>query len=103
SDFLDEEVEQRRGRDVADGLFHVLPEVALDRVHGLAAHVLRQFDRHRWISAAAATDSWLEAGHPLTARITRQGLPAANTSSGTSRVTTLPAPITEREPMRTPP
>ena len=32
----------------------------------------------------------------------RQGLPAANTPSGTSRVTTLPAPITERAPTRTP-
>ena len=35
-------------------------------------------------------------------RMTRQGFPAANTPSGTSRVTTLPAPITVREPMRTP-
>jgi hypothetical protein len=34
-------------------------------------------------------------------RITRQGLPAANTRCGTSRVTTLPAPITAREPIRT--
>jgi hypothetical protein len=29
-------------------------------------------------------------------------LPAANVASGTSRVTTLPAPITARAPMRTP-
>ncbi len=29
--------------------------------------------------------------------MTRQGLPAANTPSGMSRVTTLPAPITERD------
>src|SRR5881397_601612 len=35
-------------------------------------------------------------------RMTRQGFPAANTSSGISLVTTLPAPITVREPMRTP-
>ena len=35
-------------------------------------------------------------------RITRQGLPAANTACGMSRVTTLPAPITARDPMRTP-
>ena len=34
--------------------------------------------------------------------MTRHGLPAANTASGTSRVTTLPAPITAREPIRTP-
>ena len=33
-------------------------------------------------------------------RMTRHGLPAAKTPSGTSRVTTLPAPITAREPMR---
>src|SRR4029077_20532604 len=32
-------------------------------------------------------------------RITRQGLPAAKTPSGISRVTTLPAPITDREPI----
>src|SRR5690606_8768893 len=37
-----------------------------------------------------------------TCRITRQGLPAAKTPSGTSRATTLPAPITEREPIVTP-
>jgi hypothetical protein len=30
--------------------------------------------------------------------MTRYGLPAANTASGTSRVTTLPAPITALEP-----
>ena len=35
-------------------------------------------------------------------RITRHGLPAANTPSGTSRVTTLPAPMTVREPIFTP-
>ena len=35
-------------------------------------------------------------------RITRHGLPAANTPAGTSRVTTLPAPITARAPMVTP-
>jgi hypothetical protein len=35
-------------------------------------------------------------------RITRHGLPAANTPAGTSRVTTLPAPITARAPMLTP-
>src|SRR5688500_9299746 len=35
-------------------------------------------------------------------RITRQGFPAAKTSPEMSRVTTLPAPITAREPIRTP-
>ena len=35
-------------------------------------------------------------------RIIRQGFPAAKTLSGMSRVTTLPAPITLRLPMRTP-
>ena len=35
-------------------------------------------------------------------RMTRHGLPAAKTFSGTSRVTTLPAPITARDPMVTP-
>src|SRR5688572_20720384 len=35
-------------------------------------------------------------------RMTRHGLPAANVASGTSRVTTLPAPITARPPMLTP-
>jgi hypothetical protein len=34
--------------------------------------------------------------------MTRQGFPAANTPSGTSRVTTLPAPMTVRDPIRTP-
>ena len=36
------------------------------------------------------------------ARMTRQGLPTARTPSGMSRVTTLPAPMTDREPTRTP-
>ena len=40
--------------------------------------------------------------HSVISRITRQGLPAANIPSGTSRVTTLPAPMTARDPMRTP-
>ena len=35
-------------------------------------------------------------------RTTRHGLPTAKTPSGTSRVTTLPAPMTERDPMLTP-
>ena len=35
-------------------------------------------------------------------RITRQGLPTANESSGISCVTTLPAPITQRSPIVTP-
>jgi hypothetical protein len=35
-------------------------------------------------------------------RITLQGLPAANTWSGMSRATTLPAPMTDWEPIRTP-
>ena len=35
-------------------------------------------------------------------RMTRHGFPAANVPSGTSRVTTLPAPMTAREPIRTP-
>src|SRR5262249_20204933 len=35
-------------------------------------------------------------------RITRQGFPTANTPSGMSLVTTLPAPITERAPTLTP-
>ncbi len=34
--------------------------------------------------------------------MTLQGLPAAKTPSGISRVTTLPGPMTEREPTRTP-
>src|SRR5918999_618416 len=34
--------------------------------------------------------------------MTRHGFPAANTLSGMSRVTTLPAPMTARDPMRTP-
>ena len=35
-------------------------------------------------------------------RMTLHGLPAAKAPSGTSRVTTLPAPITARDPIRTP-
>ena len=38
----------------------------------------------------------------IISRMTRQGLPAAKTPSGMSRVTTLPAPMTEREPIWTP-
>ena len=41
----------------------------------------------------------LAARHSVIARMTRHGLPAANTASETSRVTTLPAPITAREPI----
>lgn len=44
----------------------------------------------------------LEALHSVISRITRQELPAANTPSGTARVTTLPAPNAAREPIRTP-
>src|SRR5262245_23889220 len=40
--------------------------------------------------------------YSVMARITRQGLPAANTPSGMSRVTTLPAPMTDRDPTFTP-
>jgi len=36
------------------------------------------------------------------ARTTRHGFPAANTPSGPSRITTLPAPITDRDRFRTP-
>ena len=36
------------------------------------------------------------------ARMTRHGLPDANTSAGIARVTTLPAPITDLSPMLTP-
>ena len=41
-------------------------------------------------------------GHSPISRMTRQGLPAANTPSGMSLVTTLPAPTTDRGPIRTP-
>ena len=44
----------------------------------------------------------LPFGYSVTSRTTRHGLPAANTPSGTSRVTTLPAPITARAPICTP-
>jgi hypothetical protein len=40
--------------------------------------------------------------YSVMSRMTRQGLPAANTPGGTSRVTTLPAPITARSPIFTP-
>ena len=43
-------------------------------------------------------ESW--KSYSVTGRITRHGLPAANTPSGISRVTTLPAPMTAREPIR---
>ena len=36
-------------------------------------------------------------------RITRQGLPTASEFGGISRVTTLPAPITQPSPIVTPP
>ncbi len=39
------------------------------------------------------------AAYSPISRITLHGLPAANTPSGMSRVTTLPEPITLREPM----
>ena len=41
------------------------------------------------------------ASYSAISRITRHGLPAANAPSGTSRVTTLPAPTTARDPIRT--
>src|SRR3954453_7203457 len=40
--------------------------------------------------------------YSVISRTTRQGLPAANTPSGMSLVTTLPAPMTDFEPIRTP-
>ena len=40
--------------------------------------------------------------HSSRFRIIRHGFPAANTSAGISRVTTLPAPITDRGPTRMP-
>ena len=40
--------------------------------------------------------------YSVISRITRHGLPAARTPSGRSRVTTLPAPMTALEPIRTP-
>ena len=40
--------------------------------------------------------------YSVISRMTRQGLPAAKTPSGMSRVTTLPAPMTDREPIVTP-
>jgi len=36
------------------------------------------------------------------ARSTRQGVPTATTIGGTSRLTTLPAPMTDPYPIRTP-
>lgn len=44
----------------------------------------------------------LTASASVNGRITRHGLPAAKTFSGISRVTTLPAPIMEPDPMETP-
>ena len=41
-------------------------------------------------------------GHSVIGRMTRHGLPAANTPAGMSRVTTLPAPITVPDPIVTP-
>src|SRR4029079_16788384 len=42
------------------------------------------------------------SGYSVISRITRHGLPAANTPSGMSLVTTLPAPMTVFEPIFTP-
>src|SRR5262245_51118205 len=53
-------------------------------------------------------DSWNNSQLPKDyhyfprSRITRHGFPAANTPSGMSLVTTLPAPTTERAPTLTP-
>ena len=44
----------------------------------------------------------VSTAYSVISRITRHGLPAANTPSGMSRVTTLPAPMTAREPILTP-
>src|SRR5215472_7568056 len=51
-----------------------------------------------------ATSRGMDDGgvHSVISRTTRHGLPAANTPSGISLVTTLPAPITARGPIRTP-
>src|SRR5205807_7379960 len=43
-----------------------------------------------------------EANYSVISRMTRHGFPAANTPSGMSFVTTLPAPITDLEPTFTP-
>src|SRR5690606_34926619 len=40
--------------------------------------------------------------HAAISRMTRHGFPAANAPAGTSRVTTLPAPMTLLDPMVTP-
>ena len=43
-----------------------------------------------------------ELDYSVISRMTRHGFPAANTPSGMSLVTTLPAPMTDFEPIFTP-
>src|SRR5688572_17083035 len=58
---------------------------------------------HFFTRAAPATRwSYRSRRQSLISRMTRHGLPAAKTPGGTSRVITLPAPITLFEPTRTP-
>src|SRR5690606_33120088 len=49
-----------------------------------------------------APPPWHPGSYHAISRTTRQGFPAAKTPAGMSRVTTLPAPITARSPIRTP-
>src|SRR5262249_36825821 len=74
--------------------------------------VARQHDREGWCrQAGPAPSGGLHPGpvhegrhrHGLTSSFTtRAGLPATTTSGGTSRVTTAPAPTTDRSPIVTP-
>jgi hypothetical protein len=55
--------------------------------------------RQKRIAAVVSFIAKSDSFYSEISRIIRQGLPAANTPSGMSRVTTLPAPITDREPI----
>ena len=63
---------------------------------------LQEASHREWEKAAGKGASRTESAASMISRMTRQGLPAAKTPSGMSRVTTLPAPMTDREPMWTP-
>src|SRR6476661_10862782 len=54
-DLLDEEIQQRAGRDVADRLVHGVAEVALDGADRFGAQVFRQVDHACILALASST------------------------------------------------
>src|SRR4029079_5689321 len=93
--------EDRRDRCDDDRVDHRL-DVRVTQPGTFHRHVGSLRLRAHVVPAAFTVRPALWRLHGPRRRTTRQGLPAASTSSGTSRVTTLPAPITLLAPIVTP-